>query len=462
MARTARRAGRQARSAGLLLTALALACANVGDPPGGPPDTAPPAILAVQPESGSVVPNLKGDAVIQFDEVIDEGGGAGGAGGGGGGGGGGAGLAGLERQVVLSPVAGAVKVSWHRSSIHIAPKEGWKRGRVYRLELLPGIVDLRRNRLATGRTLIFSTGPALPTARIEGTVVQWVEQRLLPQAVIAAALRPDTVPYLTLADSTGHFRLDGIPAGRYILYAVADLNNNRRRDRREPYDSVEITLDTLATTALWTFVHDTAGPRLRTAEPVDSLTGRLTFSQALDPATRLDTSNVRVLALPDSTPVRIRALLTPTVYDSITARERAVADSLRKAADTTARRDTTSAERIGVPAPAAAQRGPAAGTGAQQPSAAKIDTTALRQLLSQRPVPTDKLMLRFIAPVTPGGKYLVRLTGAMNLNGARADGSAVLTVPAPAKPAAQDTTRAPRDTTRTRTDTTRVRRDTTP
>ena len=141
MAQPARRARRKTQGAGLLLTLAAtaagtgFACANTGEPPGGPPDTSPPQVLAVQPESGAVVPDWKGDAVIQFDDVIDEmatGGGGGGA------------ITGLARQIVLSPVAGEVKVSWHRSSIHVKPAEGWKPGRVYHLQLLPGIVDLRR------------------------------------------------------------------------------------------------------------------------------------------------------------------------------------------------------------------------------------------------------------------------------------------------------------------------------
>ncbi|MBI1967214.1 MAG: hypothetical protein HYS40_04430, partial [Gemmatimonadetes bacterium] len=320
MARPAWRAGRQAQGAGLLLGAFALggaACANVGDPPGGPPDTAPPAIVAVRPDSGVIIPDLDGDAVVQFDEVIDEL--AGGLGGGGGGGGGSSGLSGLARQVLLSPVAGPVRVSWRRSSIHVKPKEGWKSGRVYRLELLPGILDLRRNTLTEGRTIIFSTGPTLPSARVEGTAVLWVEQRALSQALIQAVLLPDSAPYLTMADSTGGFRLDGIPAGAYVVYAVHDQNGNRQRDRREAYDSALVTIDSSASAVLWAFVHDTAGPRLRLAEPLDSLSAKLTFAQPLDPTAPLDTSRVQVLALPDSTPVVVAAVLTVAQNDSLVA-----------------------------------------------------------------------------------------------------------------------------------------------
>jgi len=87
------------------------------EPPGGPPDSTPPHIVLVHPESGSVVPKFDGDAVIRFDDVIDElsGGGSGSA-------------KGIASRIILSPVSGAVGVSWHRSSIHVKPAEGWKRG----------------------------------------------------------------------------------------------------------------------------------------------------------------------------------------------------------------------------------------------------------------------------------------------------------------------------------------------
>ena len=50
----------------------AIACANVEPPPGGPPDTAPPQVMAVRPESGAVVRDFRQDAEIRFDEVVDE------------------------------------------------------------------------------------------------------------------------------------------------------------------------------------------------------------------------------------------------------------------------------------------------------------------------------------------------------------------------------------------------------
>ena len=425
------------------------ACANIGDPPGGPPDTTPPVVVAVRPESGAVVPDLKGAAVVRFDDVIDEMASSPAAGGG---------PAGLGRFVLLSPVAGDVKVGWHRSAISIEPKEGWKPGRVYHLQLLPGIVDLRRNVRKQGQAIIFSTGPAIPTASLSGTAVLWVEQRALAQGLISAVPLSDSVGYLALTDSVGHFRFDAIPPGRYVVHAINDLNNNRRRDGREPYDSGLVTLDTTASATLWAFVHDTVGPRGHGADPIDSLAFRVNLTQPLDPAAPPDTSHVRVVALPDSTPVAITAVLTQARYDSIVARERAVADSLRRAADTT-RHDTTA--RAGPPpALAAAQRAPAAPAGgvpaARDTAAVRTDTSALRKLLGQRPVPTDRIVIRVAKPLTPAGRYFVRVRALRNLNGVLGEAQAVLSVPKPpslpppppTKPGARDTTRVRRDSTK--------------
>ena len=423
-----------------------MACARQGEPPGGPPHTTPPQIVRVIPESGAVLPALKGDAVIEFDEVIEEMPGSRGSGGGGGGGTA-APVTGLAHQIVLSPVAGEVRVSWHRSAIHVKPAEGWKPNRVYRLELLPGITDLRRNIMKKGTTVIFSTGAPLPHAALAGTAVQWVEQRVLTGGVIRAAPLPDTVAYVTLTDSAGDFHLSGIPPGRYLVWAIQDQNNNRQLDRREAFDSITVAVDSSASAVLWAFAHDTVGPRIRGVDPVDSVACRIQFTAPLDPRRPLDTARVRVFALPDTTPVAVRALFTSAQYDSLQAKARALADSLRRAKDTTAHR---AAPAPGAPrAPAVAGPPPRVPIG-RDTAAARVDTTKIRQLLKQRPVPSDRLVVQTAQPLEPGKKYLIRVHDATNLNGAvAAEAHGVLTVPVPKpSPPARDTTRAPRDSTK--------------
>ena len=444
MARPAAGSGRQAQVAGLLVAAALGAggagggCARQGEPPGGPPHTTPPQIVRVVPESGAVVPALKGDAVIQFDEVIEE---MPGSAGGGGGGGAAAPISGLAHQIVLSPVAGDVRVSWHRSAIHVKPAEGWKPNRVYHLELLPGITDLRRNIMKKGTTVIFSTGAPLPHAALAGTALQWVEQRALTAGVIRAAPLPDTVAYVTLTDSAGDFHLSDIPPGRYLVWLIQDQNNNRQLDRREPFDSVTVAVDSSASAVLWAFAHDTVGPRIRGVDPVDSVACRIQFTAPLDPRRPLDTARVRVFALPDTTPVAVRALFTSAQYDSLQARARALADSLRRAKDTTAHAKAP---------PAVAGAPPARVPIGRDTAAARVDTAKIRQLLKQRPVPSDRLVVQTAQPLEPDKKYLIRVRDATNLNGAvAAEAHGVLTVPVPKPvPAARDTTRAPRDSTK--------------
>jgi hypothetical protein len=63
----------------------------------------------------------------------------------------------------------------------------------------------------------------------------------------------------------------------------------------------------------------------------------------------------------------------------------------------------------------------------------------LRGLLAQRPVPFDKLVLRFARPLTPETRYVIRVRGAVNLNGAVSDGQVVVLTPKPPEPVKADT-----------------------
>ena len=59
-----------------LLPALAVlsGCARMEPPPGGPPDAAPPRLIAVSPDSFARLTPFRGVAEFQFDEVVSEGG----------------------------------------------------------------------------------------------------------------------------------------------------------------------------------------------------------------------------------------------------------------------------------------------------------------------------------------------------------------------------------------------------
>jgi len=389
---------------------LALACAFAGDPPGGPPHTTPPRVLQVVPESGAVLATPPRRAEIDFDEVISEQ------------------ITGSQRDiqnaVILSPVTGKVTVDWRRTRLTIEPKGGFQPGRIYRLELLPVISDLRQNRMKRGTVVVFSTGPAIPAATLRGTVVDWPGNHAAPAALVEAVLLPDSLPYRSLADSSGNFTMTAMPAGEYLVYGVLDQNGNRRRDPREAFDTARVTLHDSAAVELYAFIHDTLGPRLKTVDFVDSLTLRLTFDRPLDPSQAPDTSMVHIAPAGDSTQLlAISRVLTPASFDSLTKAAAA-------ARDTAPRRPPPG----GAAAPAAAARAP--GRPAPPPlagrNAARPDTTLAMRMLVRRPPPADARIVRLAAPLQAGSRYQVDFSGWRSLTGVEGHGRHGLLVPRPA------------------------------
>ncbi len=460
-------AGR-ARRAALLLAAAALgACAYAADPPGGPPRLTPPRILQVTPESGAVLTEPPGEADIQFDEVISERVGGGLGVGGGGFGGGGAGAGNLASAILLSPAPAKVSVGWHRSRISVKPQGGFLPGRIYRLELLPVIADLRNNRIKQGTTIVFSTGPEIPSAGLRGTVVDWGGGRAAPGALVEADLLPDTLRYLALADSGGSFVLRQVPPGEYLVYGVLDLNANRKRDPREAFDSTRVTLQDTGTVELYAFVHDTLAPRIRTVEYVDSVTFRIVFDRLLDPTQTIDSAEVHVAPAADTTEaLAVAGVFMPAVFDSTRKAAAAVRDSLRRAAledslrragqlDTLRRAGKPDTLRRAAAPPGAAGRpvrppplgplggGPPGRGGGRDTTRARTDTAAQR-LLRQRPAPSDTRIVQVAAPLQPGSRYQVRVNDIRSLTGVAGASQSTLPVPVP-KPAARpraDTSRA--------------------
>ncbi len=412
MARAARSAGRQAARLGLL-AALFAACAVIQDPPGGPPDFAPPAIESVTPDSGSVVPEWDDPVVIEFDEVISEASGGG-----------------LQNLVSLSPRPRELRVSWKRSAIHVEPKEGWQPDLVYHVVLSAGVTDLRNNQMTEGRTIIFSTGGEIPDTRITGTVLDWESGRAGAAALIEAVLLPDSLAYLGVADSTGEFTLSALPRGTYLVSAAIDGNANRRRDLREAFDTVTVLLDSAESHVFWTFTHDTVGPRIQQLAHIDSVTVRVEFSQMLAPVTP-DPAAVQVWALPDTTPVTVSAVWSTAAYDSVRSEEearRAAADTGRAEAP-----DTILAPDTLPPRPPRAERPgrepPTPGTEVTQDTTA-ADTSRAVRLLAQRPALSDAWIVRLADPMTPGGRYLFGAT-ATGIAGAAAESKLPVAVPEP-------------------------------
>jgi len=393
------------------------ACAVVQDPPGGPPDFDAPVLVSVSPDSGAIVPDLHDPLVFRFDEVISER--SGGT---------------LDKLIELSPRAEQVNVHWKRNAVEVRPARGWKSGIVYQVRLLPGMTDLRSNRMTDGKTVVFTTGGDIPDTRLEGVVLDWEGGRVGRNALIEATLLPDSLTYTGTADSAGEFVMTALPTGTYLVDAVIDGNNNRRREPREPFDSITVGLDSNFTYDFWTFAHDTLGPQIRQVVYVDSTAARVQFTQYLLPG-EPDSTAVSLFVLPDTTPVAVSSVLTAARFDSVRAAEREAADSAR--ADS-ARADSAraggaegaaGADTVAAP-PQAPRAPPRRGARAPADTAQAADSTRAERLLATRPRLQDAWVLRPAQPFVPGGRYLVA-TRATNPNGVVGASQVLLIIPAP-------------------------------
>jgi hypothetical protein len=413
-----------------------VACAKIAPPPGGPPDAVAPVMIGTRPDSMGVYPGFDGNVEFQFDETVSEGSMPNL----------GLGSGDLEKLIILSPDTLVPRVSWERSRIAVRPRDGWKPNTIYRVELLPGVFDLRRNRYKSGQVVTFSTGAPLPTDTLSGLVVDWAARQPARLAAIELILLPDSTAYRTQTDSSGKFSISPLPHGRYLVRGYVDQNRNRRMDARESWDTVASVPQPSAAAILWLAPRDTAPPRVLAITPRDSTAVEIQFSQLLDPFQETGVANVELLALPDSTPIGVASFRGKALDDSLEARSKAVADSIRSDSTRRAKGDTTAAK------PAAAPARPAATQGAQQRGPrgvrpqAPVDSTVIK-LAQTRPPLSDRLVLRPARPLVAESSYAVRLTGVRNVNGASGALVQGFQVPKPPPPPKVDSTAAHPDST---------------
>ena len=369
-------------------------CASAGAPPGGPEDREPPRIVRVTPDTNAV--NVREQvATFYFDEVINDRG---------------EGPQDVGSFFLVSPSDGRPRVSWRRSRIEVRPRRGFRPNTAYTITLLPGLSDLRSNAMKTGATVVFATGPTIPTLRITGTAFDWVAERVAPRALIEA-ITPDSIVYLAQSDTTGKFEIGPLNPGTYLVRAIVDQNTNRLLDRGEAWDSVRVTTPQSAPLELLTAPRDTLPAVLLSVAALDSVTLRLTFDRLLDPTQQFPVTNFRVLGA-DSASAPITTVRTPRDEAQIAATSReAAADSARRA-DSVA----------GRPRPAPVAPGAAGERAAPTPAT------------PSRPAPFTAVTLVLGRPLPPNTNFLARVSTVRALSGRELGSERRFITPRPAPP----------------------------
>lgn len=382
---------RAARAIAAVLAAGA-ACAQVAPPSGGEIPRVPPMVVSTEPEHLAIVEPGDRPLVFRFDKRISE--------------------RGVADFVVVSPETGEVRVRHRRTSLEVRLRGGWQPGKVYRVELKPGLRDVYGNARTNPVEVVFSTGPEIQPTAVAGMVTD----RITGRPPSAASLRVDAVNsadstvYTASVDNNGLFAMRYLPTGSYRIRAYLDQNRNRVPDPHEASAEslIRVNVEDTALVALSILAPDSTAPRLVRAESPDSFHVRLTFDDHMDPGVPLEGVSVRLRTLPDSTEVSVDTVLFVADYREYAAR------TGRVAAPATAQ-DTAAADSL--------PHDDAADDAAAEPEP-DIEEE------EQDPLPVQELIVVPTSVLAPETQYEIEISGVVNLHGLVGGGTVTFRTPA--------------------------------
>lgn len=198
----------------LLLSLIAVACANPGaGPDGGPFDEHPPYIVEMSPKLGQ--PNAKEMKVrIVFNENIK--------------------VENPTEKVTISPpqvITPTIKYSGKKISVEL--HDSLLPNTTYTIDFSDAIEDNNEGNPLGQFTYYFSTGEQVDTLEVSGHILD--ASNLEPIKGMLVGLYADTVDSafttrgfqrLGRTDATGRFSIKGVAPGNYRIYAVNDQDNN--------------------------------------------------------------------------------------------------------------------------------------------------------------------------------------------------------------------------------------------
>ncbi|MGQ0720068.1 MAG: Ig-like domain-containing protein [Candidatus Eiseniibacteriota bacterium] len=205
------------------LGVVALSCAKVAPPPGGPEDREPPTLAEVLPphDAAGVAPDSA--VTLTFSEDPDH--------------------RSVMRALSVHPAVEFRESGWSEGRLRLVPEGGWAADRPTWVVLGGTAQDRRGNQLGTPFRTRFTTRAAVDSGRALGRV--WPGREVTQGAPVvvcayadaADSLDPSADSPVSIADAgkDGEFRLDGLDVGRrYRVAAQVDRNGDLRpRDRNE-------------------------------------------------------------------------------------------------------------------------------------------------------------------------------------------------------------------------------------
>lgn len=198
-----------------VIIVFTMACARQGSPSGGPRDTIPPVVIRTNPVNGTVRFSSK-TITISFNEfvVLDK----------------------IQEKFMMSPpVSKKPEIAVRGKNIVISFAEELKPNTTYALYFQDAIRDLNESNILENYQYVLSTGDYIDSLSVSGIVYDAFTLEV-PQTMLVMlhSNLSDTAPatltpeYISMTGSDGRFTLRNLREGDYRLYALADMNSNKK------------------------------------------------------------------------------------------------------------------------------------------------------------------------------------------------------------------------------------------
>jgi hypothetical protein len=215
-----------------LLSCILLACANIGNPNGGPYDEDPPKFIGAKPSINQL--NFKGKKIeVFFDEYISIDNPS-------------------ENVIVTPPQKQSPFIQAVGKKVTVELKDTMIENTTYTIDFTGSIVDNNEKNALENFCFAFSTGEVLDTMQVSGVLINARDLEPVQKTLVGIHSNlSDTAftqtPFLRTSktDERGRFTIRNITPGQYHIFALEDKNRNYAYDKNNDealafYDSIII------------------------------------------------------------------------------------------------------------------------------------------------------------------------------------------------------------------------------
>ena len=243
----------------LIFLLILTECAQQVPPTGGPKDITPPKLTLTQPNNKAL--NFKGKSMeLFFDEyvIVDN----------------------IQQKLIITPeIENPYTYKLKGESVVLNFKKPFPDSTTFTLNFGDAIKDFSEKLPVKNLKLVFSTGPVIDSAQLQGKVINLLTNKPVFDALVGLYKLNDTLNpekqkpyYFSRTDSSGHFSIENVQLQPYKLIAIDDKNRNllyNAKDERIAYVEQPVTPTVHDTTGytLHLFASDLTIPRIQRTTP---------------------------------------------------------------------------------------------------------------------------------------------------------------------------------------------------